>query len=171
VCCWKFRRASIRHRIAMWSERRSYCSRRKVSPTTSLLLAWIRRARLSASGASDSPSRGFLAWSRNLGAGVPPSFPPSVVVQVKALACELPHRLQLPLSRLSLSEIRREVITQGLVAEISGATLWRWLSADALRPWRHRSWIFPRDPDFAAKAGRIPRSVLSRLAGTRSKCA
>ena len=43
----------------------------------------------------------------------------------------------------------------GLVAEISGATLWRWFSADALRPWRHRSWIFPRDPDFAAKAGRI----------------
>ena len=139
----------------MWSERRSCCSRRKASPTTSLLLAWIRRARWSASGASDSPSRGFLAWSRNLAAGVPPSFPPSVVVQVKALACELPHRLQLPLSRLSLSEIRREVITQGLVAEISGATLWRWLSADALRPWRHRSWIFPRDPDFAAKAGRI----------------
>src|SRR5437879_9562772 len=121
-------------------------------PTTSSLLAWTRRARLSASGASDSPSRDFLAWSHNLGAGVPPAFPPSVVVQVKALACELPHRLQLPLSRLSLSEIRREVITQGLVAEISGATLWRWLSADALRPWRHRSWIFPRDRDFATKA-------------------
>ena len=153
--CWKFKPASIRHRIVMWSERRSYCSRRKASPTTSLLLAWTRRARLSASGASDSPSRDFLAWSRNLGAGVPPAFPPSVVAQVRALACELPHRLQLPLSRLSLSEIRREVITQGLVAEISGATLWRWLSADALRPWRHRSWIFPRDPDFAAKAGRI----------------
>lgn len=63
--------------------------------------------------------------------------------------------MQLPLSRLSLSEIRREVITQGLVAEISGATLWRWLSTDALRPWRYRSWIFPRDPDFATKAGRI----------------
>jgi hypothetical protein len=29
------------------------------------------------------------------------------------------------------------------------------LSADALRPWQHRSWIFPRDPDFARKAGRI----------------
>jgi len=155
VLCWKFRRASIRHRIAMWSERRSYCSRRKASPTTSSLLASTRRARLSASGASDSPSRGFLAWSRNLGAGLPPSFLPSVVVQVKALACEFPHRLQLPLSRLSLSEMRREVITQGLVAEISGATLWRWLSRDALRPWRHRSWIFPRDPDLAAKAGRI----------------
>src|SRR5437899_11625621 len=56
---------------------------------------------------------------------------------------------------LSLSEIQREVITQGIVGEISGSTLWRWLSADALRPWRHRSWIFPRDPQFAEKAGRI----------------
>jgi integrase len=47
------------------------------------------------------------------------------------------------------------VISQGLVAEISGASLWRWLSSDALRPWQHRSWIFPRDPNFAAKAGPI----------------
>jgi hypothetical protein len=47
------------------------------------------------------------------------------------------------------------VVAQGLVAEISGTTLWRWLNADALRPWQHRSWIFPRDPDFAVKAGRI----------------
>ena len=66
-------------------------------------------------------------------------FPPSLVVQVKALACELPHRLGLPLSRLSIEEIRQQVIAQGLVAEISGATLWRWLSTDALRPWQHRS--------------------------------
>jgi hypothetical protein len=86
---------------------------------------------------------------------LPPAFPPSLVVQVKALACELPHRLGLPLSRLSIAEIRRHVVTQGLVAEISGTTLWRWLSSDALRPWQHRSWIFPRDPEFAAKAGRV----------------
>jgi DDE superfamily endonuclease len=59
------------------------------------------------------------------------------------------------LSRLSIEEIRRHVISQGLVAEISGATLWRWLSTDALRPWQHRSWIFPRDPNFAAKAGPV----------------
>ena len=95
------------------------------------------------------------AWRSNLGAGVPPGFPPSVVVQVKALACELPHRLGLPLSRLSIADIQQEVVAQALVAEISGTTLWRWLNADALRPWQHRSWIFPRDPDFAVKAGRI----------------
>jgi hypothetical protein len=42
-----------------------------------------------------------------------------------------------------------------LVASIGEATLWRWLDEDAIRPWRHRSWIFPRDPEFEQKAGRI----------------
>jgi len=41
------------------------------------------------------------------------------------------------------------------VAEISGATVWRWLSEDAIKPWNYRSWIFPREPDFRAKAGRV----------------
>lgn len=26
---------------------------------------------------------------------------------------------------------------------------------DAVRPWRRRSWLFPRDPDFGVKAGRV----------------
>ena len=71
----------------------------------------------------------------------------------------------MPLARWSLAELRREVVAQGLVAQISGATLWRWLSQDALRPWRHRSWIFPRDPDFAVKAGRILDLYERRWAG------
>ena len=83
------------------------------------------------------------------------SFPPAVVVAVKALACELPSELGLPLSRFSMSEIKQEVIRRGLVASIGETTLWRWLSQDAIRPWHHRSWIFPRDPDFAQKASRI----------------
>ena len=41
------------------------------------------------------------------------------------------------------------------MASLSGSTVWRWLHEDAIRPWQHRSWIFPRDPDFATKAGRI----------------
>jgi len=77
------------------------------------------------------------------------------VAQVKALACELPARLGLPLSRFSRAELRRQMIASGLVAEISGMTIWRWLSADALRPWSRRSWIFPRDPAFAEKAARV----------------
>lgn len=78
-----------------------------------------------------------------------------MVVEIKALACELPHRLGLPLSRLSLSELKRLVIGRGIVASIGETTLWRWLSEDAIRPWRHRSWIFPQDPDFRSKAGRV----------------
>ena len=89
------------------------------------------------------------------GAGVTPAFPPSLVVAVKALACELPAQRGVPLLRWSVRELQREVITQGLVAEISGTTIWRWLSQDALRPWRYHSWLFPRDPEFLPKAGRI----------------
>ena len=59
----------------------------------------------------------------------------------------------MPFSRLHVPDIQAEAIRQGVVAQISGATIWRWLSDDALRPWTHRSWIFPRDPDFARKAG------------------
>jgi hypothetical protein len=47
------------------------------------------------------------------------------------------------------------VIERGIVAEISGSTIWRWLSEDAINPWRHRSWIFPRDPAFEAEAARV----------------
>ncbi len=74
---------------------------------------------------------------------------------VKALACELPSRLGVPLSRLHVPDIATEVVTRGIAADISGTTIWRWLSEDAIRPWRSRSWIFPRDPGFEAKAGRV----------------
>jgi hypothetical protein len=74
---------------------------------------------------------------------------------VKALACELPSQHGIPLSRFSIAEIKREVLHRGLVASIGDTTIWRWLSEDAIRPWRFRSWVFPRDPDFGEKAGRI----------------
>ncbi len=60
-----------------------------------------------------------------------------------------------PLVRWSVPELRREVLARGLVATIGETTLWRWLDADAIRPWRHRSWLFPRDPRFAECAGPV----------------
>jgi len=122
---------------------------------TSSRLAWICPARLSANGGSVSLRNASPDWTNSPGAGGQPVFPPCVAVQVKALACELPHRYGLPLSRFTLPEIQREVVRQGIVATISGATLWRWRSQDAIRPWRHRSWIFPRDPNFGEKAAPI----------------
>lgn len=74
-------------------------------------------------------------------------------MEIKALACELPRERNLPFSRFSHAEIAREAARCGIVASISGATVWRWLSTDAIKPWSHRSWIFPRAPHFSEKAG------------------
>jgi len=87
--------------------------------------------------------------------GDPGFFPPELVVQVKALACELPATRDIPLSRWSVSELGTAVRQSGIVATISDSTIWRWLHTDAIRPWQHRTWIFPRDPEFAVKAGRL----------------
>lgn len=88
-------------------------------------------------------------------------------MQVKALACELPAQTELPLSRFSRQDLAREVVARGIVAQISGATVWRWLDQDAIRPWQHRSWIFPRDPQFEQKAGRACW-ICIRVAGKTS---
>jgi hypothetical protein len=76
-------------------------------------------------------------------------------MEVKAVACELPKESGQPLSRYSRQDLVREVLQRGLVAKISGRTIWRWLKEDAIRPWQHRSWIFPRDPHFQTKAERV----------------
>jgi len=36
---------------------------------------------------------------------------------------------------------------------MSASTIWRILDGDALKPWQHQSWLYPRDPRFAEKAG------------------
>jgi DDE superfamily endonuclease len=77
------------------------------------------------------------------------------VAEVKAIACQLPSERGVPLSRFSSAEIAREAIKRGIVERVSGATVWRWLAEDAIRPWHYRCWIFPRDPDFRAKAARL----------------
>lgn len=87
--------------------------------------------------------------------GRPPVFAASVVAGVKALACSLPAESGLPLSRWSCQDLAAEAIARGITDSVSGSTVRRWLDADAIKPWRHRSWIFPRDPEFAAKAERV----------------
>jgi hypothetical protein len=76
-------------------------------------------------------------------------------MQVKALACEIPWLKGIPLSRFSSTDIATETIRRGIVAHISGSTIWRWLDEDAIKPWQYRSWIFPRDPAFEEKAARV----------------
>jgi hypothetical protein len=81
-------------------------------------------------------------------------FPPEEVAEVKAIACELPRQQGVPLSRFSRSELHRFVVERA-VSEASASTIGRWLAEDAIKPWQRRSWIFPRDPDFLDRAGRV----------------
>ena len=116
---------------------------------------WTPGAKWSANGANASSRNASWDWRNVPDRAAPGLSPPELVVQVKALACELPATHHVPLSRWSVEELTRHVCQTGLVARLSGTTLWRWLHEDAIRPWQHRCWIFPRDPDFVAKAGRI----------------
>jgi hypothetical protein len=44
-------------------------------------------------------------------------------------------------------------VIERALTDASASTIWRWLHDAALKPWQQRSWIFPRDPAFAEKAG------------------
>lgn len=87
--------------------------------------------------------------------GRPRVFTPVQVAAVKALACTAPKESGVPLARWSTIELASQAVAEHLVDSISPSTIGRWLAADAIKPWQHRSWIFPRDPQFATKAGRV----------------
>ena len=87
--------------------------------------------------------------------GRPRVFPAAVVAQVKAMACQPPEDRGVPQSRWSAADLAAQAAEEGLVESVARSTVARWLDTDAIRPWRYRSWIFPRDPGFAAKGGRV----------------
>src|SRR3989337_3367560 len=116
---------------------------------------WTSDAMWSVCGVNGSSGADCQDWKSDPGRAAPRFFPPEGVVQGKAIACELPATLGVPLSRLSSADIAREAQRSGIVATLSDKTVWRWLNEDAIRPWQHRCWIFPRDPQFISKAGRL----------------
>jgi len=97
---------------------------------------------------------GDFAVTDASGRGRKAVFSPLDHALIKAIACELIAETQQPLSRQSLADVTargRSVLGK----PISRSTVWRVLDRDALKPWRYKYWIFPRDPQFAQKAGPI----------------
>jgi transposase len=88
-------------------------------------------------------------------AGRPPAFTAVQVAEVKALACQMPAETGVPLSRWSCPDLAGEIIRAGIAASMSASTVRRILAADTIKPWQYRSWLFIRDPQFAAKATRV----------------
>jgi DDE superfamily endonuclease len=90
----------------------------------------------------------------NRGEAVSLAFPPLDQAIVKSIACEVVAQTKQPLSRQSVADLTARA-RAALPQPISRSTVWRILQADALKPWQYEYWIFPRDPQFAAKAGPI----------------
>jgi hypothetical protein len=80
-----------------------------------------------------------------------PSFPPIDRAVVVSIACDVVARTGNPLSRQSATGLARRAQDE-LGKRIGRTTVWQILAADAIKPWQYEHWLFPRAPDFFAKA-------------------
>lgn len=85
--------------------------------------------------------------------GRPPLYSVQERVQIVALVCEILHEHDVPLSRFSNHDLHRMILDkEDSLTHLSHTSLARILAENVLQPWRYRYWLFPRDPDFVAKA-------------------
>jgi hypothetical protein len=84
--------------------------------------------------------------------GRPVTYGAQERAQVTAIVCETLWKHELPLSRFSIADLHRVVTQTESLAGLSQSSLGRFLRQNALKPWRYRYWLFPRDPDFVNKA-------------------
>jgi len=132
--------------LAAWAEESNAQIARWLGRCEDTVRKWRRRW-------CAAPGAASLADAKR--SGRRPKFTAVQVAQVKAMACTSPCDKGLPLSRWSCPELAEQAIIDGICASISPATIRRWLSEDALKPWQYQSWIFLTDPDFAVKAQRV----------------
>jgi DDE superfamily endonuclease len=69
-----------------------------------------------------------------------------------ALACTLPRQEGQPFSRWSIPDLIKTAIAEKIVPRLSAPTLWRWLKADKIKPWKFHTWQKPTDPRFLERA-------------------
>jgi len=70
---------------------------------------------------------------------------------VVSIACDVVARTGNPLSRQSTTDLAKRAAEE-LNKPISRTTVWEILDGDAVKPWQYEHWLFPRAPDFFAKA-------------------
>ncbi len=75
--------------------------------------------------------------------------------EICALACQLPAATGVPLARWTGPELRAEIVAAGVTGEVSVSSIRRILAENPIKPWQYQSWLFPRDPQSAAKASVI----------------
>lgn len=155
---FKFRRpfAGARLRTARFAERswRNCWPLNRPSQALRPPGGWVSTSSLYASGDAGGP-RTALVFKTCHARGTPGFFPPKLITIIKSIACELPAQHNQPLSRLFVPDILRIVLAEKHVDSISASSIWRILDEDALKPWRHHSWIWSRDPLFFERAAPV----------------
>ena len=73
-----------------------------------------------------------------------------MAIHVVRLAGERPDTLGRSLSQWDCHALARQLIAEGIVEDISAATVRRILAAHQLKPWRHHLWLHPKQPREAA---------------------
>jgi hypothetical protein len=119
---------NIRHLIFMSFEQKSLYMQPRECATRKSRIDSTCRARPFISGVSDSSKSGLMVLWVNIALEGQRFFPPKIAIEVKALACELPSRYGMPLSRFSTHDIAALAKEKGIVATISDTTVWRWLT-------------------------------------------
>ena len=84
--------------------------------------------------------------------GRPRQISAEVRAAVVALACQLPAVTGVPLAHWTGPELAAELAARGLASPMSASSVLRILAEHPVKPWQYQSWIYPRDPDFEAKA-------------------
>ena len=84
--------------------------------------------------------------------GRPVTYGPQERAQAIAVVCETLWKRELPLSRFSIADLHQVVTQEESLAGLSHSSLARYLRQNALKPWRYRYWLFPRDPEFVSRA-------------------
>jgi hypothetical protein len=128
-----------------------WCTRHHSFPLGRQLLGWVCTLMRSAIGGNDGP-RGISPCTLSRDGGVNPVFPPLERALVKAAACALGAATTHPLRRQSRADVTGRA-QHALGKPISRSTVWRMLATEAIKPWRYKYGIVPREPHLAEKAG------------------
>ena len=107
---------------------------------------WASNGPWSATGPSAFSPSVWTGSQTPLAAGPRAVFPPEVAIHVVRLACERPDLLGRSLSQWDCAELARQLIAEGIVEDISAATVRRILAAHQLKPWRHHLWLLSQAP-------------------------
>ena len=106
---------NTRHRIIRWFEPKLFFWPPKVSRIKKSVNISICHAKSSASGGNVFSNSAWPVCKIVQGRVDPAIFPPEIVVEINALACELPSQRNLPFSRFSHAEIAREAVRAGIL--------------------------------------------------------